>query len=363
MKNQLIEEINNFRRLSGILIKESGGEKALADLLIGRLVKSGEKSLPKEIGSFTTKNGVKSVLNVDAYKNLLTKSVLSTEEKDVLHTINKNIVREFGVDIFVDAIKAVTKNMGTLEAIALENKILKEFFDTSTANTLKSSLNIGQLKPETPEPKPEPRVDDEGPIVRWADDLVLDIPPVVDDILTVEQKNAVIREVEDVIRGEISMDELARINASELQKISQLQKLRENETGLELLKEKTRLEKELLETQRRNADLIAKEKELAIKEKEMEIAHKKNVNDKEIEAKNIQLKKERAELRVHRISAVKQILLILGSMKVLIIVICIYAFGWDGVWKAIKGFFTKDGFFGGESGGSNNKTPGQGRFN
>jgi len=200
-------------------------------------------------------------------------------------------------------------------------------------------------------------------VIRWEDDLVLDIPPIIDDILTIEQKNVVVREVEEVIQGGISMDELARINAAELQKISQLQKLRENETGLELLKDKTRLEKDLLDAQRRNTDLIAKEKELAIKEKEMEIAHKKNVNDKEIEAKNIQLKKERAELRVHRLSALKQIFLILGSMKVLIIAICIYAFGWDGVWKFIKGFFTKDGFFGGASGGSNNKKPGEGRFN
>lgn len=351
MKKQLIEEINNFRRLSGLLIKESGGEKALADVIINAIVKSGEKLLPKEIGTFTTKAGTKAVLNVTTYRSLLTKTTLSVEEKELLSTVNKNIIREMGEDIFVNAIKEATKGLSRTETLAVEARLIVNLFDDTTGASIKKSLDAGRVKPQ-PQPEPEPRVDDEGPVIRWEDDLVLDIPPVIDNILTVEQKNAVIREVEDVIRGEISMDELARINAAELQKISQLQKLRENETGLELLKDKTRLEKDLLDAQRRNADLIAKEKELAIKEKEMEIAHKKNVNDKEIEAKNIQLKKERAELRVHRISAVKQILLILGSMKVLIIAICIYAFGWDGVWKFIKGFFTKDGFFGGEGGKS-----------
>jgi len=117
MKKQLIEEINNFRRLSGLLIKESGGEKALADVIISTIVKSGEKILPKEIGTFTTKAGTKAVLNVATYRSLLTKTTLSVEEKEILSTINKNIIREMGEDIFVNAIKEATKGLSRTETL------------------------------------------------------------------------------------------------------------------------------------------------------------------------------------------------------------------------------------------------------
>jgi hypothetical protein len=150
MKKELIEEINKIKKLSCTLINENSGEKALADILIGRLVKSGEKTLPREIATFTTKNGAKAFLNVEGYRKLLTKGVLTSEEKKILHTVNKNIVKEMGAEIFIVAIKDVTKGLGRLESIALENKILDEFFDEVTSDTIKSSLNIGRLKPDTP---------------------------------------------------------------------------------------------------------------------------------------------------------------------------------------------------------------------
>jgi hypothetical protein len=354
MKKQLIEEINNFRRLSGLLIKESGGEKALADVIISTIVKSGEKILPKEIGTFTTKAGTKAVLNVATYRSLLTKTTLSVEEKEILSTINKNIIREMGEDIFVNAIKEATKGLSRTETLAVEARLITNLFDDTTGASIKKSLDAGRVKPQPePQPDPQPRVDDEGPVIRWEDDLVLDIPPIIDDILTIEQKNAVVREVEDVIRGQISMDELARINAAELQKISQLQKLRQNENGLELLKEKTRLQKDLLDAQRRNAELVTKEKELGIKEKEIEIAHKKNVNDKEVAAKDIQLKKERAELNLARVNIGKSILLTLGSLWVLWVGIYVYNYGWSGVVGILKKLLSWNGSSGegGSSGG------------
>lgn len=336
MKNQLIEEINNFRRLSGILIKESGGEKALADLLIGRLVKSGEKSLPKEIGSFTTKNGVKSVLNVDAYKNLLTKSVLSTEEKDVLHTINKNIVREFGVDIFVDAIKAVTKNMGTLEAIALENKILKEFFDTSTANTLKSSLNIGQLKPETP-------VDDVGPVVRWADDINIDVtpPPIVNQFIEQPMIERIEREFSDFVSGNLDYNTISRISMDDLNKMNQIQKLTENQKGLELLAEKNRLQKKLAEEQLEIAKL--KKEEAAL-----DLQLKKDAN-------NLELKSKKQELRLKSFQIFESAAGTVNRLKWFIIVGLIILFGVGSALTLGKKVLFGDGVLGGDgksSGGS-----------
>lgn len=350
MKKQLIEEINNFRRLSGILIKESGGEKALADVIISTIVKSGEKLLPKEIGTFTTKAGTKAVLNVATYRSLLTKTTLSVEEKELLSIVNKNIIREMGEDIFVNAIKEATKGLSRTETLAVEARLITNLFDDTTGASIKKSLDAGRVKPQ---PDPQPRVDDEGPVIRWEDDLVLDIPPVVDDLLTTEQKNMVTREIEDVIRGQINMDELAKINAREIEKISSIQKLRQNENGLELLKEKTRLQKDLLDAQRRNAELVTKEKELAIKEKEIEIAHKKNVNDKEVAAKDIQLKKERAELNLARVNIGKSILLTLGSLWVLWVAIYVYNYGWSGVFGILKKLLSWKGSSGegGSSGG------------
>ena len=121
MKKQLLEEIKKFKKLSGIrIINEASGEGELADLLISKLVKTGEKSLPKEIAGYTTENGVKGVYKVDYFKALLTKGELSVEEKRILHSINKNIVEKVGSDVFTTAIKSVTKNLDELEAIAFE---------------------------------------------------------------------------------------------------------------------------------------------------------------------------------------------------------------------------------------------------
>ncbi len=99
-----------------------------------------------KIGTFTTKTGTKSVLNAEGYRNLLIKGVLTSEEKKIFHIVNKNIVKEMGAEIFIVAIKDVTKGLGRLESIALESKILDEFFDKVTSDTIKSSLNIGRLK-------------------------------------------------------------------------------------------------------------------------------------------------------------------------------------------------------------------------
>lgn len=340
MKKQLIEEINNFRRLSGILIKESGGEKALADLLIGRLVKSGEKSLPKEIGSFTTKNGVKSVLNVDAYKNLLTKSVLSGEERDVLHTINKNIVRELGTDIFVDAIKAVTKNMGTLEAIALENKILKEFFDTSTANTLKSSLNIGKLKPETPEPP----VDDKSPVI-FVDDIDVTPPPIVSQFIEQPTIERIEREFSDFVSGNLDYNTISRISMDDLNKMNQIQKLTENQKGLELLAEKNRLQKKLAEEQLEIARL--KKEEAAV-----DLQLKKDVN-------NLELKAKKQELRLKSFQIAESAAGTVSKLKWFIIVGLIILFGVGSALTLGKKVLFGGGVLGGDgksSGGSGKKS-------
>ena len=142
MKKQLIEEIQKFKRLSGVrVINEGSGEGEFADLLISKLVKTGEKNLPKEIASYTTENGVKGVYKVDYFKALLTKGELSVEERRILQSINKNIVEKVGSDVFTTAIKEATSGLDNLTALALEEKILKDYFDDNTRVIIEKRLN------------------------------------------------------------------------------------------------------------------------------------------------------------------------------------------------------------------------------
>jgi hypothetical protein len=325
MKKQLIEEILRFKKLSGVLLNENSGEKALADIVIARLVKTGEKSLPKEIGTFTTTSGTKGVLSADGYRSLLTKSVLSAEEKKTLHSINKNIVREIGIDVFVTAIKDVTKNMGRLEAVALENKIINEFFDATTGNTLKSSLNIGSLKPEIELDIPE---------------FSIAPPVVIDDILTVGQKNQIRKEMDDFVQGNLDYNTINQVSKEDLSKISQIQKLKENDTGLKLLEEKAKLEKELMVEDR-------KLKELTIKEKEIDIKLKQDKG-------NVELQKEKQGLKKLVAETWKARLGILWELRWLIIGVIVFLVGWKAVLPVLKNILTGksalDGVLGGSSG-------------
>lgn len=150
MKKQLIEEIENFKRLSGVkVINEASGEGELADLLISKLVKTGEKNLPKEIAGYTTENGVKGVYRVDYFKALLTKGELSVEEKRILQSINKNIVEKVGSDVFTTAIKEATQGLDNLTALAFEEKILKDYFDDNTRSIIEKRLNPTLVSPAT----------------------------------------------------------------------------------------------------------------------------------------------------------------------------------------------------------------------
>ena len=142
MKKKLLEEIEKFKKLSGVkIINEATGESELADLLISKLVKTGEKNLPKEIASYTTENGVKGVYKVDYVKALLTKGELSVEERRILQSINKNIVEKVGSDVFTTAIKEATQGLDNLTALALEEKILKDYFDNNTRVIIEKRLN------------------------------------------------------------------------------------------------------------------------------------------------------------------------------------------------------------------------------
>lgn len=338
MKNQLIEEINKFKKLSGILINENSGEKALADILISRLVKTGEKALPKEIGTFTTKAGTKGVLNAEGYKNLLTKGVLNSEEKQVLHTVNKNIVREMGVDIFVTAIRDVTKGLGRLESIALENKIVNEFFDEATGNTIKSSLNIGKLKPEN-----EPTGPQSGtPVIK-----VNTAPPAgIDEILSIQQTSQIRKEMSDFVSGNLDYATINQVSKEDLSKMSQIQKLRENESGLKVLEEKAKAETALIEADK-------KLKELALKEKELDIKLKQDKG-------NVELLNQKQDLKLKKAQTMKVRLGILWELKWWIVGAAVLLFGYKAFWPSVKkvlfGESVLKGVGGSSSGGSGKKS-------
>lgn len=336
MKKQLIEEINNFRRLSGLLIKESGGEKALADVIINAIVKSGEKLLPKEIGTFTTKAGTKAVLNVVTYKNLLSKTVLNIEEKQILHAVNKNIIREMGEDVFVNAIKEATKGLSRTETVAVETRLIGNLFDDTTGASIKKSLDARRVKPQ-----PEPPVDDEGPTVRWVDDIDVTPPPIVSQFIEQPTIERIEREFSDFVSGNLDYNTISRISMDDLNKMNQIQKLTENQKGLELLAEKNRLQKKLAEEQLEIAKL--KKEEAAL-----DLQLKKDAN-------NLELKSKKQELRLKSFQIFESAAGTVNRLKWFIIVGLIILFGVGSALTLGKKVLFGDGVLGGDgksSGGS-----------
>jgi hypothetical protein len=89
----------------------------------------------------------KSLINNERYKELTAKTNLTGEEKSEFQEMNKILVQKLGPEIFINAIKEVTKGLPRLETIALESVIVQDYFDDATGSKIKSSLNIGRLKP------------------------------------------------------------------------------------------------------------------------------------------------------------------------------------------------------------------------
>lgn len=130
------------------LIKEESGEKGFAELILRNLVKTGEKTLPKEVGRYEV-NGVKMVLKAESYTYLMTKSALSNEERQIIRQINRNIVNVLGEDIFVVAIKEATRGLDRIGTKTVETKILNNYFDGETIARIENKLrpnNLGSVQ-------------------------------------------------------------------------------------------------------------------------------------------------------------------------------------------------------------------------
>jgi hypothetical protein len=99
-KEQLTEEINKFKKLSGLkktILKEASGEGEIADLILRKIMRAGERSLPKDVGEFVY-NGVKQTLHADRYMAMMESSTLNATEKDILKGINEKIIRKIGAE-------------------------------------------------------------------------------------------------------------------------------------------------------------------------------------------------------------------------------------------------------------------------
>jgi len=94
-----------------------------------------------------SEKGSNSSFNIERYKELKEKSNRTIEEKSEFQEMNKILVQEFGPEIFVNAIKESTKGLSRTETLAVEAKILNDYFDEITGTKIKSFLNIGRLKP------------------------------------------------------------------------------------------------------------------------------------------------------------------------------------------------------------------------
>ncbi len=88
-----------------------------------------------------------SPFNIERYKELAAKSNRTIEEKSEFQEMNKILVQELGPDFFVNQIKEATKGLSRTETLAVEAKILTDYFDEKTGRKIKDFLNIGRLKP------------------------------------------------------------------------------------------------------------------------------------------------------------------------------------------------------------------------
>jgi hypothetical protein len=163
-KEQLTEEINKFKKLSGLkktILKEASGEGEIADLILRKIMRAGEKSLPKDVGEFVY-NGVKQTLHADRYMAMMESSTLNATEKDILKGINEKIIRKIGAEEYDKVVNDVlqrTYNNSTQRAY-IKSKWYSDLqregkISNSTMRELEGA-HIGANNTTTPNPNPNP---------------------------------------------------------------------------------------------------------------------------------------------------------------------------------------------------------------
>jgi copper chaperone CopZ len=183
---------------------------------------------------------------------------------------------------------------------------------------------VGQLKTDEPEIKtttPQTlRVNTEAPTG-------------LDSIVSVGQKSEIRKEMNDFVQGNLDYTTISQVSKDDITKMSQIQKLRENETGLKVLEEKAKAEKDLIEVEK-------KLKELALKEKELDIKLKQ-------EKGNVEVQKEKADLKRIKAETTKARLDIIWKLKWWIIGGVVVIFGYKAAWPYIKSVIVGKSVFSG----------------
>ena len=145
MKLQLIEQINKIEKLSGIKLLNESGVSTATEMIISKIVGAGEKMLPREIGEFFALSGAKGVLSTSTYRTLLLKTTLTAEEKYILQQVNSKIVSKFGPKVFTDAIEKSLQGLTRAESVAIENRMLDDYFDNNVRKIIANDLKIGKI--------------------------------------------------------------------------------------------------------------------------------------------------------------------------------------------------------------------------
>ena len=150
----------------------------------------------------------------------------------------------------------------------------------------------------------------------------------------------------DYVSGNVDYATINQVSKDDLSKMSQIQKLRENESGLKVLEEKANAEKALIEADKKLKDLALKEKELDIKLKQ--------------DKANVEIQKEKQELKRLKAETTKARLDILWKLKWWIVGAGILLFGYKAFWPSIKKVFMGESVLSGDkkSSGGNNSNKG-----
>jgi hypothetical protein len=259
MKNKLEIIKENFNRLvvEKEFINEAGGDvsREVIDLLISKVARAGESTLPKEILTITDKNGIKQVIKNEWYIKLMSKENLTQNELNLIHSINKNIVNEIGTTEIANVIRNSTKNLDSFTAEMAQDAYLTKFFDKNTAKSVENELK--GIKPKVSKPrKPRTKAD-------------VKVPPAIEKNLNqVADKIYKGQNLNSAIKWDVSPEEMAKIN--------QLVKMKGDGNAIRLNNELIESNKELVQARKNLVDTeaqlnqtrdVAKREELKIKKR------------------------------------------------------------------------------------------------
>ena len=155
--NTLTEEIKRFKQLSGIQILNEGGEGDIIDVILSKVARAGEDAFNGEIGTIVS-NGRKIIVKPSYYSKIMAKETLSTDEENLVRTINSKIAAQLGVNQIGQLLKQTIKGMDASGSYyVIENYL--DRFDANTARQIRGTLARPTGNPQT---QTQPSVNPQG---------------------------------------------------------------------------------------------------------------------------------------------------------------------------------------------------------